>query len=78
MFTCSMSRSEIESFKDHAYEAPKFSSHTQSTERCVKLITEAAAAVCGMEARDAYTMARIQHRESLPVFTTKKQILATF
>ena len=41
-------------------------------------MTEAAGAVCGKEARDAYTMARIQHRETLPVFTTKKQILATY
>ena len=77
-FTCSLSKEEIWGFLDKPFDPSKFSSHTQSTERCVKLVTEAAATVCGQEARDGYTRASIQHRESLPVFTTKKHILATF
>ena len=78
VFTCSLSRSEILAFKTDPYNPPKFSCHTQSTERCVKLVTEAAAAVCGQEARDGYIRARIQHREAMAVFTTKKHMLATF
>ena len=78
VFTCSMSQSEVKGFIEKPFSPPKFSSHTQSTERCVKLMTEAASAVCGREARDAYTIARIQHREVMPVFTTKKHIMATF
>jgi len=42
----------------------------------VKIVTEAAAAVCGQEARDGYIRARLQHREEMPVFTTKKHFLA--
>lgn len=78
VFTCSMSKTEVRNFIAKPFLPPKFSSHTQSTERCVKLMTEAAAAVCGKEARDAFTMARMQHRQSLPIFTTKKHILETF
>lgn len=33
-FTCSLSKAEIQSFKDKPYNPPKFSCHTQSTERC--------------------------------------------
>jgi len=42
----------------------------------VKIVTEAAAAVCGQEARDGYIRARLQHMEEMPVFTTKKHFLA--
>ena len=70
-----MSQSEVKGFIEKPFSPPKFSSHTQSTERCVKLMTEAASAVC---ARDAYTIVRIQHREVMPVFTTKNHIMATF
>ena len=73
-----MTRAEIKAFLDKPYDPPKFSCHTQSTERCVKLVTEAASAVCGQEARDGYIRARIHHREAMPIFTTKKHILATF
>ena len=78
VLTCSMTRAEIKAFLDKPYDPPKFSCHTQSTERCVKLVTEAASAVCGQEARDGYIRARIHHREAMPIFTTKKHILATF
>ena len=78
IMTCSLSNSEIKKFMNRPYDPPKFSCHTQSTERCVKLVSEAAAAVCGQEARDGYIRARIQHREAMPVFKAKKDILATF
>ena len=77
-FTCSFSTAEIKSFLVTPFTPPAFSCHTQSTERVVKLVTEAAAAVCGQEARDGFIRARVQHREALPKFTTKKDILSTF
>ena len=77
-FTCSLSKAEIQGFLEKPYIPPQFSCHTQSTEGCVKLVTEASAEVCGPEARDGYIRARLQHRETMPVFTTKKHILNTF
>ena len=55
------------------FDAPKFSIHTQSTERCLKAVTEAAAAVVGQERRDVFVGARLLSREEMPVFKTKKQ-----
>ena len=78
VFTCSLSKEEIKGFLVKPHDPPQFSCHTQSTERCVKLVTEAAAAVCGQEARDGYAKARMEHREAMPIFTTKKHIMATF
>jgi len=78
VFTCALPKKDIESFRETPYQVPKFSCHTQSTERCVKLVTEAAAAVAGPESREGYIRAQIQHREMMPVFLTKKDILCTF
>ena len=35
-------------------------------------------AVSGQEARDGYIRARVQHREAMPTFVSKKDMLATF
>jgi len=53
-------------------EMLKFPCHTQSVERCVKLVTEASLAVCGPEARDGFIRARLKARRTLPSFETKK------
>jgi hypothetical protein len=50
---------------------PKYLCHTQAVERCVKLVTEASAAVCGMQARDGFIRVRLQSREVMPYFNTK-------
>ena len=50
----------------------------QSTERCVKLVTEAADSVVGQERRDGFIRSRVHHREQMPVFRTKEQIMNTF
>ena len=76
--TCSLSKAEIQGFLEEPFVPPQFSCHTQSTERCVKLVTEAAAAVCGQDARDGYIRARLQHREEMPTFKTKKDICGSF
>ena len=44
----------------------------------MKLVTEAAADVCGQEARDGYIRIRLHSREEMPKFTSKKHILASF
>ncbi|KAK4882474.1 hypothetical protein RN001_005793 [Aquatica leii] len=54
-------------------EMLNFPCHSQAVERCVKLVTEASAAVCGYEARDGFIRSRIASRVSLPKFETKGQ-----
>ena len=44
----------------------------------MKQVTEAAAAVVGQERRDGYVRARLQNREIVPLFRTKKDILNIF
>ena len=78
VFTCSMTQNEIEYIKKVPLTLPPVKIHTQSTERAVKSVTEAAKAVAGCHARDGYIRARIHHREVLPVFKNKRDILKTF
>lgn len=78
IFTCKLTREEIQGLLIKPFAVPKFSIHTQSTERCVKQVTEAAAAVVGQDRRDGFVRARLHSREEMPVFKTKKQILETF
>lgn len=49
----------------------KFPVHTQAVERCVKLVTEAAAKVAGAEARDGFIRATILSRKAMPDFAHK-------
>lgn len=42
---------------------PKFPCHTQAVERHVKLVTEAAKAVCGKKSRDGFIRARVASRK---------------
>ena len=49
VFICKLSTSKIRELEDSPLSVPQFSIHTQSTERCVKMVTEAAAAVAGQE-----------------------------
>jgi hypothetical protein len=50
---------------------PKYPCHTQAVERCVKLVTEASAAVCGADARDGFIRVRLASRQIMPFFNTK-------
>jgi len=52
---------------------PKYPCHTQAVERCVKLVTESAKAVCGVKARDGFIRVRLESRKIMPVFNTKAQ-----
>lgn len=49
-----------------------FPCHTQATERIVKLVTEASAAVCGPHRRDGLIRNRLESRNLMPVFNTKR------
>ena len=75
VFTCSLTKKQLTSLIEMSLVVPLFNIHSQSTERAVKQVTEAASAVVGAEARDGYVRARAQHREILPVFRTKRDIL---
>ncbi|GBM98649.1 hypothetical protein AVEN_273129-1 [Araneus ventricosus] len=52
-------------------EIQKFPCHTQSVERCVKLVTESSNKVCGHEARDGYIRATLKSRSVMPNFFKK-------
>ena len=78
VFTCKLTKDELREILDTPFKVPKFSLHTQSTERCVKMVTEAAASVFGQSRRDGFIRSRIHHREEMPEFRTKSQILKTF
>ena len=78
VYTCKLSRQELKEILKTPFDVPKYSIHTQSTERCVKQVTEAAASVVGQERRDGYVRARLHNREQMPVFRTKKDILTMF
>ena len=78
VFTCKLPQSELRKVLDNPLEIPYYPLHSQSTERAVKQVTEAAAAVCGPEKRDGYVRARVAHREIMPVFQSKKDLKQLF
>jgi hypothetical protein len=49
--------------------------HTQAVERCIKLVTEASAAVCGTAARDGFIRVRNEARNKMPRFETKNNFV---
>ena len=53
----------------------KYPCNTQAVERCIKLVTEASAAVCGHDARDGFIRSRIASISALPTFENKRQFL---
>ena len=53
----------------------KYPCHTQAVERCIKLVTEAAAAVSGKERREGWIRATMKSRSIMPVFETKNTML---
>ena len=49
---------------------PNYPCHTQSVERCVKLVT---AVVCGTKSRDGYIRVTLESRKRMPIFNTKAE-----
>jgi hypothetical protein len=75
VFTCTMGICEIKEIIDAPYTMPPYSTHTQSCERAVQEVAKASEAVFNEDRRDGWVRARIGHREMIPVFRSKKDIL---
>ena len=54
VFRANMSLAQLHALKAAPLELPPYSLHTQSCERAVKLVTEAAESVCGWAKRDGF------------------------
>lgn len=50
---------------------PLFPCHTQAVERCVKLVTEASASVCGETSRHGFIRVRVASRQLMPKLESK-------
>jgi len=50
-----------------------FPCHTQATERCIRLVTQASGAVYGEEQRDGFISARLKSRAIMKHFNTKSE-----
>ena len=75
VFTTKMNLSEINEFIHTQLDMAPFSTHTQSCERAVQEVSKATVSVYGKDRRDGFVRARIDHREMLPVFRSKKDIM---
>ena len=53
----------------------EFPCHTQAVERAVKMVTEAAASVCGEDARHGFFLAMVQSRKEIPEFQKKSDFV---
>ena len=56
-----------------AHKIALFPCHTQATERCIRLVTEASAKVSGQTARDGFIRAGIASRQIMKTFNTKSE-----
>ena len=52
-------------------EFDRYPCHTQSVERCIKIVTEASQMLGGQSARDGFIRSRLEARRIVPVFNTK-------
>ncbi|KAG7177256.1 hypothetical protein Hamer_G000528 [Homarus americanus] len=73
-----MTLTELEDLRKTPLKVGSFSVHTQSCERDVQGVSTASQAVYSHERRDGWMRARIDHREMLPVFSSKQDILKSF
>ena len=75
--TASVSEADIRLFVtthgDSTVEFDRYPCHTQSVERCVKIVTEASLALCGQPARDGFIRSRLEARSIMPVLNTKSE-----
>ena len=78
LFTCNLCKSEIMNIINVPFNAEHFPLHTQSTERAVKLVTEASANVCGQERREGFIQTRIESRKAIPSYDVKKNLFKVF
>ena len=62
---------ESDSFLDYK----KYPCHTQVVERCIKIVTEASASVCGAENRDGFVKVKLLSRNKMPHSDTKNHYI---
>jgi hypothetical protein len=60
------------SFKQNVQMYP---CHTQATERCIKLVTQASQAVCSKRRRDGFIRVTIESRKKMKTFNTKSEFI---
>ena len=74
VFTCNLTLKELMMWVENPLIIPSLNIYTQSTERAVHQVTEAAKHVVGMEAWDGFIRACSPQREVMPMFTTKRTL----
>lgn len=72
--TCNLTSATIKEFLNYPMEVPPWTSHTQSVERCVKLVTEAAGHVYTHERRESYIRAQLASRHLMSRNRSKKDM----
>lgn len=78
VFSCGLNKLKIENIVSNPLRTEYFPLHTQSTERAVKLVTEAASSVCGFEKRHGFILSRIESRKSVCSYDVKKNMVNMF
>ena len=72
--TCNLTTAAVRAFVDCPMEVPNWPSHTQSVERCIKMVTEAAAHVYSQERREGYIRSKVVSRELMSMNKSKKDL----
>ena len=72
VFTAKLSVKQLESLKHAPLVIPKYSIHTQSCERAVQMVTNAAMTVTSQARRHAIIQSKNRTRSLLPTLTSKK------
>ena len=65
---------KIKTFIEHPMDVPDWPSHTQSIERCVKMVTEAAGHVYSHERREGYIRSQVVSRELMSRNRSKQDV----
>ena len=77
-FSRKKSLAELDSLKLYPLVLPAYSLHTQSCERAVKMVTDAAESVYGWSKRDDFVRTQMRNREIMPTLKSKKDYLKGF
>ena len=72
--TVSFSEHDLSDLIRNPLSIPHFTCHTQAVERAIRIVTEAAGAVIGPEARDGYIRQKMKSRKEISRFDSKKDL----
>ena len=78
VFTASIPTEALAALLDAPLPPPPYAVHTQSCERAVKAVTEAAKSVYGWEQRHGFVKVRTKHRQKVKRLRTKKEFMEIF